>query len=140
MFPKFETQLKAKFAYDYTYFNDTVLSQARSSKKYLYPTGSLSFFFQYILQLIGMSVSGDFQYNNLDADLKNFILPVTHALVALATTYQWNRFKFLGSLLGTFTSEKVKMNFKPDDRREWTPAFFMSYQPLQSLNLPLELL
>ncbi len=85
-----------------------------------------------------MSVSGDFQYNNLDADLKNFSYPTRYTtLVALATTYQWNRFKFLGSLLGTFTSEKVKMNFKPDDRREWTPAFFMSYQPASIPELTL---
>ncbi|AZB35055.1 TonB-dependent receptor [Chryseobacterium bernardetii] len=141
MFPKFETQLKAKFAYDYTYFNDTVRSQAQYQAKNTYIQREVYLSSSNIYSVNSnwdVSVSGDFQYNNLDADLKNFSYPTRYTtLVALATTYQWNRFKFLGSLLGTFTSEKVKMNFKPDDRREWTPAFFMSYQPASIPELTL---
>lgn len=141
LFPKFETQLKAKFAYDYTYFNDTVLSQAHYPAKDRYIQREVYLSSSNIYSVNSnwdVSVSGDFQYNNLDATLKNFSYPTRYtALVALATTYQWNRFKFLGSLLGTFTSEKVKMNFKPDDRREWTPAFFMSYQPVSIPQLTL---
>ncbi|WP_317198078.1 TonB-dependent receptor plug domain-containing protein [Chryseobacterium rhizoplanae] len=141
MFPKFEAQLKAKFAYDYTYFNDTVRSQAQYQAKNTYIQREVYLSSSNIYSVNSnwdVSVSGDFQYNNLDADLKNFSYPTRYTtLVALATTYQWNRFKFLGSLLGTFTSEKVKMNFKPDDRREWTPAFFMSYQPASIPELTL---
>lgn len=141
LFPKFETQLKAKFAYDYTYFNDTVRSQAQYQAKNTYIQREVYLSSSNIYSVNSnwdVSVSGDFQYNNLDADLKNFSYPTRYTtLVALATTYQWNRFKFLGSLLGTFTSEKVKMNFKPDDRREWTPAFFMSYQPASIPELTL---
>lgn len=140
-FPKFETQLKAKFAYDYTYFNDTVLSQAHYPAKDRYIQREVYLSSSNIYSVNSnwdVSVSGDFQYNNLDATLKKFSYPTRYtALVALATTYQWNKFKFLGSLLGTFTSEKVKMNFKPDDRREWTPAFFMSYQPVSIPQLTL---
>ncbi|WP_326981944.1 TonB-dependent receptor [Chryseobacterium sp. MYb264] len=77
-----------------------------------------------------LSVSGDFQYNHLDADLINFTYPTRYtSLVALATTYQWERFKFLGSILGTFVQEKVELNSKSPDKREWTPALFLSYQP-----------
>lgn len=141
LFPKFETQLKAKFAYDYTYFNDTVRSQAQYQAKNTYIQREVYLSSSNIYSVNSnwdVSVSGDFQYNNLDADLKNFSYPTRYTtLVVLATTYQWNRFKFLGSLLGTFTSEKVKMNFKPDDRREWTPAFFMSYQPASIPELTL---
>lgn len=141
LFPKFETQLKAKFAYYYTYFNDTVRSQAQYQAKNTYIQREVYLSSSNIYSVNSnwdVSVSGDFQYNNLDADLKNFSYPTRYTtLVALATTYQWNRFKFLGSLLGTFTSEKVKMNFKPDDRREWTPAFFMSYQPASIPELTL---
>lgn len=141
LFPKFETQLKAKFAYDYTYFNDTVRSQAQYPAKDRYIQREVYLSSSNIYSVNSnwdVSLSGDFQYNNLDATLKNFSYPTRYTtLVALATTYQWNRFKFLGSLLGTFTSEKVKMNFKPDDRREWAPAFFMSYQPASIPELTL---
>lgn len=133
LFPKFETQLKAKFAYDYTYFNDTVRSQSGMPAKNTYIQREVYVSSSNVYSITpdwDVSLNGDFQYNNLDADLHNFSYPTRYTtLVALATTYQWNRFKFLGSLLGTFTSEDVKMNFKADDRREWTPAFFMSYQP-----------
>lgn len=133
LFPKFETQLKAKFAYDYTYFNDTVRSQSGMPAKNTYIQREVYVSSSNLYSITpdwDVSLNGDFQYNNLDADLHNFSYPTRYTtLVALASTYQWNRFKFLGSLLGTFTSEDVKMNFKADDRREWTPAFFMSYQP-----------
>ncbi|REC49038.1 TonB-dependent receptor plug domain-containing protein [Chryseobacterium pennipullorum] len=133
LFPKLETQLKAKFAYDYTYFNDTVLSQSAmpATNTYIQREVYLSSSNLYsITPNWDVSLSGDFQYNNLDANLYNFSYPTRYTtLVALATTYQWNRFKFLGSLLGTFTFEEVEKNKRPDDRREWTPAFFMSYQP-----------
>lgn len=133
LFPKIETQLKAKFAYDYTYFNDTVLSQAVYPAQNTYIQREVYLSSSNIYSVNSnwdISLSGDFQYNNMDADLKNFSFPTRYTtLVALATTYQWNRFKFLGSLLGTFTFEEVERNLRPDDRREWTPAFFMSYQP-----------
>ena len=133
LFPKFETQLKAKFAYDYTYFNDTVLSQAVYPAQNTYIQREVYLSSSNIYSVNSnwdISLSGDFQYNNMDADLKNFSFPTRYTtLVALATTYQWNRFKFLGSLLGTFTFEEVERNLRADDRREWTPAFFMSYQP-----------
>lgn len=141
LFPKFETQLKAKFAYDYTYFNDTVRSQAQYQAKNTYIQREVYLSSSNIYSITpnwDVSLSGDFQYNNLDADLRDFSYPTRYiTLVALATTYQWDRFKFLGSLLGTFTSEDVKMNFKADDRREWTPAFFMSYQPASIPELTL---
>lgn len=141
LFPKFETQLKAKFAYDYTYFNDTVLSQAAypSQNTYIQKEVYLSSSNIYTVNSNwDVSVSGDFQYNKLDADLTNFSYPTRYTtLVALATTYQWKRFKFLGSLLGTFTFEEVRKNKRPDDRREWTPAVFMSYQPVAIPELTL---
>lgn len=133
LFPKFETQLKAKFAYDYTRFLDTVQSQLvkYSDNTYIQRELYISSSNLYTVNSHwDISLSGDFQYNNLDADLYQFSYPTRYTtLVALATTYQWNRFKVLGSLLGTFTFEEVERNKRPEDRSEWTPAIFMSYQP-----------
>ncbi len=81
MFPKFETQLKAKFAYDYTYFNDTVRSQAQYQAKNTYIQREVYLSSSNIYSVNSnwdVSVSGDFQYNNLDADLKNFSYPTRY--------------------------------------------------------------
>lgn len=134
LFPKFETQLKAKFAYDYTHFNDTVRAQTVKSSMSTYIQRELYVSSSNVYSVNSnwdISLNGDFQYNNLGAsEVINFTYPTRYTtLVALATTYQWKRFKFLGSLLGTYTFEEVKLNRKPDNRREWTPALFMSYQP-----------
>lgn len=133
LFPKLETQLKAKFAYDYTHFMDTVRSQSIIYTDNTYIQRELYLSSSNIYSITpnwDVSLSGDFQYNNLDANLDNFSYPTRYTtLVALATTYQWNRFKILGSLLGTFTFEEVRKNKRPGDAREWTPAVFMSYQP-----------
>lgn len=134
LFPKLETQLKAKFAYDYTHFLDTVQSQLIKFSDNTYIQKEVYVSSSNIYSVNSdwdISLSGDFQYNTLDSDLTDFTYPTRYtSLVALASTYQWNRFKFLGSVLGTFIHEEVELNSKSPDRREWTPALFMSYQPV----------
>jgi outer membrane cobalamin receptor len=130
IFPKLETQIKAKFAYDYTHYIDTVSSikiQNQYIQRELYVSSSNLFS---ITSDWDVSASVDFQYNNLDADLVNFSYPTRYTtLAAFATTYQWKRLKFLGSVLGTFVSEEVEKNTKSPDKTEWTPSAFLSYQP-----------
>lgn len=141
IFPKLETQFKAKFAYDYTHFVDTVATQAIYPADNTYIQREVYFSSSNIYSVNSnwdISLSGDFQYNNLDASLTNFSYPTRYtSLVALASTYQWNRLKFLGSVLGTFVHEEVDINAKSPDRREWTPALFMSYQPISIPELTL---
>ena len=130
IFPKLETQIKAKFAYDYTHYVDTVSSikiQNQYIQRELYVSSSNLYS---ITPNWEVSASVDFQYNNLNADLVNFSYPTRYTtLAAFATTYEWKRLKFLGSILGTFVSEDVEKNSKSPDRTEWTPAAFLSYQP-----------
>jgi outer membrane cobalamin receptor len=130
IFPKLETQIKAKFAYDYTHYIDTVSSikiKNQYIQRELYVSSSNLYS---ITSDWDVSASVDFQYNNLDADLVNFSYPTRYTtLAAFATTYQWKRLKFLGSVLGTFVSENVEKNTKSPDRTEWTPSAFLSYQP-----------
>jgi len=130
IFPKLETQLKAKFAYDYTHYIDTASSikiQNQYIQREVYVSNSNLYS---VTPDWDISASIDFQYNNLDADLVNFSYPIRYtALAAFATTYQWKNLKFLGSVLGTFIAEKVEKNMKSPDRTVWTPAAFLSYQP-----------
>jgi len=133
LFPKLETQFKAKFAYDYTHYIDTV-SSIKIQNQYIQREIYLSSSNIYnVTQNWDVSASFDFQYNNLDADLVNFSYPTRYtSLLAFATTYQWKKLKFLGSVLGTFVHEDVEKNAKSPDKIEWTPAAFLSYQPFDS--------
>ncbi|KMQ66220.1 ligand-gated channel protein [Chryseobacterium angstadtii] len=140
LFPKFETQVKAKFAYDYTRFLDTVnvattvlpIDNAYVQRELYFSTSNI----YSITKDWDVSASYDFQYNNLNASLTDFSFPVRYtSLLAFATTYQWKRFKFLGSILGTFVHEEVRKNAKSPDKTEWTPSAFLSYQPFESKDL-----
>lgn len=133
---KLESQLKAKFAYDYTYFADTVKLQTAYPVENTYIQREVYVSSSNLYSLTkewDISLSGDFQFNNLDASLVNFSYPTRYtSLVALASTYRFRNLKFLGSLLGTFVHETVEKNTKAPDKSEWTPALFMSYQPFGS--------
>lgn len=141
LFPKFETQLKAKFAYDYTFYADTLSTETAYPARNTYIQREVYVSSSNLYSVTSnwdVSASVDFQYNNLDADLINFSYPTRYtSLVAFATTYQWNRLKFLGSVLGTFVHEEVEKNSKSPDKTEWTPAAFLSYQPFDSRALTI---
>ncbi|QCX54442.1 TonB-dependent receptor [Elizabethkingia sp. JS20170427COW] len=132
IFPKLETQWKAKFAYDYTYFADTLSTETPYpvQNTYIQREAYVSSSNLYsITKNWDVSASVDFQYNQLDADLTNFSYPERYtSLVAFATTYQWQGLKFLGSVLGTFVHENVEKNTKSPDKNIWTPSAFVSYQ------------
>ncbi|MDR3326672.1 MAG: TonB-dependent receptor [Prevotellaceae bacterium] len=86
-----------------------------------------------ILPQWDVNLSADYQWNILDANLKDFVYPQRNTvLVALATAFEWKRLKMQASLLGTFVSENAKKGGKtPDDRQKYTPAVFLSYQPFK---------
>jgi outer membrane receptor protein involved in Fe transport len=72
--------------------------------------------------------------------MTDFVFPTRNtALAALATAFEWRRFKAQASMLGTFVFENVgKQNaYKPDNKAEYTPAVFASYQPLAERSLTL---
>ncbi|MDR2773255.1 MAG: TonB-dependent receptor, partial [Tannerella sp.] len=86
-----------------------------------------------------VSLSSDYQWNILDASLHDFVYPRRNTvLVALATAFERQRLKMQASVLGTFVFENVTRSNdnsprqeKPDNKREYTPAVFVSYQPFK---------
>ncbi|MDR2806027.1 MAG: TonB-dependent receptor [Dysgonamonadaceae bacterium] len=91
-----------------------------------------------ILQNWDINLSVDYQYNTLNSNLTNFVFPTRNTLLtALATAFEIWRFKAQASLLGTFVFENVrKENAEQSaDKTEYTPAVFLSYQPLKRENL-----
>ena len=83
-----------------------------------------------------INFSADYQWNTLSSNLINFVYPTRNtALAALATAFEWLRFKGQASLLGTFVFEHLRSGKKPEDKREYTPAVFLSYQPFKQHSL-----
>lgn len=129
----FETQLRGKFAYDYTHYMNPDSTNLIIDNTYLQREVYISSANTYkIKPNWDISLAYDFQYNTLDANLVDFSYPERFTnLFSLATAYQWNRLKVQGSILGTFVTEKVKKNTSASDKNEWSPALFLSYQPLK---------
>jgi outer membrane receptor protein involved in Fe transport len=77
-----------------------------------------------------VNLSVDYIWNTLDANLVNFVCPTRNTvLAALATAFEWRRLKAQASVLGTFVFDRTKYGYVPDDKREYTPAVFLSYKP-----------
>lgn len=92
-----------------------------------------------------VNLSLDYQWNTLDATLTNFASPTRNTLlIALATSFRWNKVKALASVLGTFVSDKSiassgtgSISKISKRQNEFTPAMFLSYQPFN--NQPLNI-
>lgn len=80
-----------------------------------------------------LSLSADFQWNTLDANLNDFAYPTRYTeLIALATSFQIRDFKLQGSILGTFVQEHVvqhKAAAAAPNKQVFSPALFLSWRP-----------
>lgn len=136
--PKYKFLINAKFADDYLhYLNDNPLGTPilidntyKQKEFYISTAQQYSPFDFWIINL-----AADYQYNTLHANLRDFAYPTRNTeLIALATEFHLNKFKIQGSILGTFVQEEIE-NTKfsvPQNRSEFTPAVFASFQPFNS--------
>lgn len=130
-FKRYSILANAKYAFDYTrYLNpDTTLQLVdntyRQQEVYLSLAQSVKIF-----KFWEMSLSADFQYNYLDANLRDFAYPNRYTgLVALATYFKFPNVKVQASVLGTFVHETVKTGRAADDKAEFTPSLMVSVRP-----------
>ncbi|WP_212003588.1 TonB-dependent siderophore receptor [Chitinophaga sp. HK235] len=133
---RYSLMLNGKYAYDYTHYlaPDTVrYIENRYRQQEVY----VSVANQYLLtSWWNLGLSGDFQWNKLNADLTNFSYPQRFTtLVALATSVNFNRFSAQASLLNTIMNEEVKKNAAAPSHQELTPAVFVSWQPFAKPNI-----
>ena len=83
-----------------------------------------------------IDLSADWQWNQLDGDLANFVFPERNTvLAAAATQLYWRYLKAQASVLGTFVFDKIRQPTKDmptayEQLPQCTPAVFLSYQPL----------
>lgn len=146
---KYEIQANAKFAYDFMHFlnPDTTSMRIDNSFHQREWYGSLANKYAITPQW-DISLSTDIQYNTLSSNMPGFFFPRrTTSLIALASALEVGNFKMQGSILATFVNEDLRIgNYNPDshyqdtvvvapNKKELTPAFFISYKPFRDRDL-----
>lgn len=147
---QFQSMMNIKYSSDYTYYqdHDTFHPQEEKSKKNDKAYKNDSRYRQKELYISSanlysltdnwnISLSTDFQWNQLNA---TYIMPEKQAtfptpsryttMIAGATSYEVWKLKAQASGLLTIASYDVKRNAKPKDKSVFTPAFFLSFKPL----------
>lgn len=134
--PRYHLKVSAKWAWDYTRFlrNDIHLLNVDNHyyQQELYVSAC---------QMVRVndwwrvSLSTDFQWNKMNADLVDFLYPVRFTeMVAVATSVSFSRFDAQASLLGTFIQDRaggiLRYPRETVDRNQMTPSMFFSWQPL----------
>ena len=139
---RYRLQVNAKYARDYMrYLNpDTTLMYI--DNKFWQQECYISTAHNYaiISDVWDANLSVDYQWNTLDATLRDFTYPTRHSvLAALATAAQLSRFKVQASVLGTFVFDRAQAvaasgsrYMRHSSRHEFTPAVFASYRALSS--------
>lgn len=140
---KFDMQLNVKYACDYmNYVNpDTTLMLIdhtfRQQELYLSLAGKYA-----LTDFWDVSLAADLQYNALRSDMAGFVYPKRlTAWAAAATAVEWGRLKVQASVLATLVRERIHSgNAAQDDtvraapdKREFTPAVFLSCRPFARL-------
>lgn len=141
--PFYSLLLNGKYAYDYLHYRSDprldvttmyVDNKYRQQETYL----SAAHLFT-IFNWWNISLSNDFLWNKLNADLVDFVYPQRYSyLTAMATSLQLKKIKFQTSLLHTYISEKTKVaGSNAKDKSEFTPTIVASYLPFAKTDLNL---
>ncbi len=132
----YDIMFNVKYAHDYLhYLNDNTDSGIYIDNTYKQDEFYFSWANKYVINPAWeTSLSLDYQYNTLSANLANFAYPERHTfLVALASSYEWKYFKIMGNVLATFANDKTKTAKKAFGRADkYTPAVYLTYQPSKS--------
>lgn len=140
---RYSLMLNGKYAYDYLhYLSDQALDESamyvdnryRQQEAYL----SLANLYRFSSNW-SASLSADYQWNKLSADLYNFAYPVRHTvLVAAAVAAEYRRFKAQAGVLGTFVADRVAVDTaRMDGKTELTPILVVSYKPFRRIDFSL---
>ena len=140
---RYSLMANAKYAYDYMHY----LADPRRDEALMYVNNH---YYQHevyasvanrysILPVWDVSLSADYQFNLLNADLTDFVYPRRHTeLVAVATALHLERFKAQASLLGTFVQDHARTGAQAADNKvEWTPTAIVTWRPFGSIDLNL---
>lgn len=134
--PRYQVKGSAKWAWDYMRF-------LRDDPKELYIDNN--YYQQEVYASVAnivklsswcdVSASVDAQWNAMNADMNNFMYPTRFTeYVSLATAVHYSRLNAQVSILGTFVQDEAGADYiggrNTTCRNEFTPAIFMSWNPL----------
>ena len=141
--PWYSLQLSGKYAYDYLhYLADPRLdvtamyvdNHYRQQEAYFSAAHRFKPFRWWTL-----SLATDFQWNSLDADLRDFVYPLRYAgYGAAATAFEFGGLKLSASLLYTYIHDVLRASdAEMDDRHQLSPAVIASWKPFRDIDLEL---
>lgn len=138
----YELKLNGKFAWDYSNFLRDDPKELYINNHYYQQEVYLSVANLFtITDWWKMSASLDAQMNKMNADLVDFAYPLRWSeYMAVATSFDFDRFSVQASFLGTFFQESTrsrKTYTASPNRNEFSPAVFFSYQPFERHNLKI---
>jgi outer membrane cobalamin receptor len=133
----FSTRWLAKYAYYNTHYENKDITQLPVDNRYKQQELYLST--ANVLELLpnwSASLSYDFKWNKLDADLYNFAYPTRISnLVSLATAIDYKHLKAQGSILATFINDRSHRSSNSSiytlhsSLSKLTPALFLNLYP-----------
>lgn len=129
----FRTQLLAKYSYFLTkYVNkDTTVMRIDNvyKQKELYVSSANVY---NLMRNWDISLSYDFQWNNMDAEMVGFVGPTRYShLLSVATAFQLGRLKVQGSGVMTHIKDRLLKANSPGNKTVFTPAVFASITPFR---------
>ncbi|MDO5395043.1 MAG: TonB-dependent receptor [Bacteroidales bacterium] len=135
-FGKFTTLNNLKYAFYRTHYVNNDDKQIKIDNLYKQKEVYFSSSNQYtIFPWWHVSAAYDFMWNALDADVYGFAKPDRFTnMLSVATAIDYRRFKFQGSVLGTFIHDILKGQEALADKHVLTPAAFVSYTLCRGLS------
>ena len=134
--PRYQMKGSAKWAWDYMRFLRDDPKELYINNNYYQQEAYLSVANVFhVNSWWDLSASVDAQWNTMNADLNNFMYPTRWSqYVSVATAFKYKGLSAQASVLGTFIQDCVGNDYvggrSTTFRDEFTPALFLSWQPL----------
>ena len=136
--PRYQMKGSAKWAWDYMRFLRDDPKELYINNNYYQQEAYLSVANVFHLNSWwDLSASVDAQWNTMNADLNNFMFPIRWSqYVSVATAFKYKGLSAQASILGTFIQDRAGNDYvggrSTAFRDEFTPALFLSWQPLST--------
>ena len=136
--PRYQMKGSAKWAWDYMRFLRDDPKELYINNNYYQQEAYLSVANVFhVNSWWDLSASVDAQWNTMNADLNNFMFPTRWSqYVSVATAFKYKGLSAQASVLGTFIQDCVGNDYvggrSTTFRDEFTPALFLSWQPLST--------
>lgn len=140
-FGRFSTMENLKYAFYRTHYVNNDDTQLHIDNLYRQREIYFSSANMYeITPRISTSLSYDFSFNNLLADVYGFVKPVRFSnMLAIAASGDFGRIQTMASCLYTNIHDSLEDHDSPDDKNVFTPAAYLNIFPLRDRSLSLRI-